>query len=96
MQKLLIILLICFELCGCGTVVLNKVSKRIKIGMTEQQIRGIEGGPLQRSRKIINGRTYETWGYDNMLTLDFIDTILVGYSSDGIYVSKDGQDKVKK
>jgi hypothetical protein len=94
MRKFLIISLL-FVLCGCATMGMRTISKRTKIGMTEKQVYSIEGCPSQRSRQVINGKTYETWKYGDFLTLDFVDGTLTGEGMNGIYISQNGWEELK-
>ena len=82
-MKRFLVLLLCLGLCGCATIIEQTnagFNKRIKIGMTEKQVYDIEGGnPSTWSRKVIDGKTYETWAYSGtpvFLTFDFVDGIL--------------------
>jgi hypothetical protein len=75
---------------------MDTTSKKLKVGMTEKQVYDIEGSPMQRSRQVVSGKTYETWGYgDWNLTLDFVDGVLTGYGLGGIYISENGREELK-
>lgn len=96
-MRILAVILLGLMLSGCVTMEMDTISKRDKIGMTEKQVYNTEGCPTERSRKVINGKTYETWVYGKELplTFDFVDGILTGYGLGGIYISQNGREELK-
>lgn len=94
-MKTLVILSICSILCGCASmpIFLN----REEIGMTKEQL--LKKGystPNLWSRRVINGKTYETWYYSRLCeTFDFVDNILTGYSKKNRYYSASGIEDIK-
>jgi hypothetical protein len=96
-MKIISIIIACLCLYGCATTAGNYLSKEIKIGMTQNQVYQIAGHPIQRSRQVINGHTYETWiCYVYPGPYDFVDGFLTGYSVGYLYYSKDGLDNAEK
>jgi hypothetical protein len=94
-MKILSILLICSLLYGCASMPI--FFNRAEIGMTKEQL--IEKGytnPSLWSRKIIDGKTYETLYYHRFdETYDFVDNKLTGYCSKNIYHSANGTEDIK-
>jgi len=84
-------------LSGCATFADKEISKRIKIGMTQDQVYSIAGHPVERTRQVIDGHIYETWHcYILVGPFDFVDGILTGYNIGYIYHSKDKIDNAEK
>lgn len=93
MKKTIYLLVLCLFLNGCVTTAVNMLSSNIKVGMTKKQVYDIAGHPVNWTKQVIGGHTYETWtGYFYPATFDFVDGILMGYSCGSIYVSKEGRD----
>jgi hypothetical protein len=94
-MKKLIVLLFCLGLCGCASIP-GLGDRKVSIGMTKEQVFWKVGSPLNWTRQVINGKTYETWSFFNdASTYDFIDNILVGYSYRGRYYLKDSVEDVR-
>lgn len=85
-------------LSGCATPSPNPVGllHNVNIGMTKKQVFHACGSPSEWTRQVINGKIYETWHYAFYTeTYDFVDSILVGYSSRGRYHSTNGIEDVR-
>jgi hypothetical protein len=95
-MKILTIFLICFILSGCATIP-GLTDHKINIGMTKEQVFWKIGSPGEWSKRAIDGHVYETWSGYNLGcdSYDFIDGILIGYSTRGRYYSKDGVEDVR-
>jgi len=97
MNKILVLTLLalCLGLCGCATIP-GLTNRQVEIGMTKEEVMWKVGSPLNWTRQIIDGKTYETWSFWNdARTYDFIDGKLVGWSERGRYYSKDGVEDVR-
>jgi len=71
------------------------VAGGIKLGMTKEQIFWICGSPMNWSKYPSKEGIFETWSYwvphgsisERIVTFDFKDGILIGYSGNGKYFS---------
>lgn len=98
-MRIIYILILCFSLSGCATA---PMYYNPEIGITKRQVYQDRGDPVLWSRQVINGHTYETWGYMYACvgTYNFVDDVLVGYSKrppfgNMKYFSKDGTEDIK-
>ena len=95
MKKLIYLFILVILVNGCATIP-GISNRQFNIGMTKDQVMWKVGSPLNWTRQVINGKTYEVWSYWNdARTYDFIDGELVGWSERGRYYSKDGVDDVR-
>jgi len=95
-MKIFILAMLGLMLCGCVTAPMNY---NPELGMTKRQLYADRGDPASWTRQVINGHTYETWGYIYAVvgTYDFVDDVLVGYSKrppfgNSKYISKDKEE----
>lgn len=94
-MRSIILLLLCLGLCGCASIP-GLGDRKVNIGMTKEQVMWKVGSPLNWSRQVINGKTYESWSFWNdASTYDFIDDELIGWSKRGRYYSKDSIEDVR-
>lgn len=74
---------------------LDFISGKIKLGMTKEQIFWICGSPMSWSKYPGKECIFETWSYlvphgslsERIVTFDFKDGMLIGYSGNGKYFS---------
>ncbi len=95
MKKLIYLFVMVMLVSGCGrTLTAWRVTElKTHIGMTKNEFLTSHkraGFPSFVSKQVINGKTYETFCYLDVLSVDFVDNILVGYYSMMKYYSKDG------
>ena len=92
-MKIILVLFICFTLCGCATTSTFNQSHNIHTGMAKEEVMQIYkptfGQPSNYTRQNINGPIYETlyYAFQHILVgnFDFVDNILVGYYSNDHY-----------